>query len=226
MTDLSSKAFIFDMDGTLVDNMRVHSDAWRILLEENGVEMDEHKFLVATAGRTNREIIPEVFGDVSEKRISELAVRKETLYREAFLPHRKPIAGVVEFLEESKGLGIKMAVATAASNPNMEFILDGLDLRKYFDAITTAADVKLGKPDPAMFLVSAEKLGVSPIDCIVFEDALGGFEAAKRAGMKAIGITTVNSADEVLKAEAVIEAHSDFLGLHPGDLARRCFLGS
>lgn len=210
MTEFSSKAFIFDMDGTLVDNMHVHSDAWRILLEENGVEMDEHKFLVATAGRTNREIIPEVFGELSDERITELAVRKETLYREAFLPHRKPLAGVVDFLEEAKGLGIKMAVATAASNPNMEFILDGLDLRKYFDAITTATDVTIGKPDPAMFLVSAEKLGVSPSDCMVFEDALGGFEAAKRAGMKAIGIATVNSIEEIMACDALVAAYDDF----------------
>jgi beta-phosphoglucomutase family hydrolase len=221
MTDLSSKAFIFDMDGTLVDNMHVHSDAWRILLEENGVEMDEHKFLVATAGQTNREIIPEVFGEVSDERITELAVRKETLYRELFLPKRRPIDGVVEFLEEAKELGIKMAVATAASNPNMEFILDGLDLRKYFDAITTANDVKIGKPDPAMFLVSSEKLGVSPNDCMVFEDALGGFEAARRAGMNAIGITTVNSADEILACEAVVAAYDDFTTLRAQEVVEK-----
>ncbi len=221
MTDLSSKAFIFDMDGTLVDNMHVHSDAWRILLEENGVEMDEHKFLVATAGRTNREIIPEVFGELSDERITELAVRKETLYRELFLPKRKPIAGVVEFLEEAKGLGIKMAVATAASNPNMEFILDGLDLRKYFGAITTATDVTIGKPDPAMFLVSAEKLGVSQRDCMVFEDALGGFEAAKRAGMKAIGIATVNSTEDIMACDAVVAACDDFKRLQASDIVEK-----
>ncbi len=215
MSRYSDRAFIFDMDGTLVDNMRVHTAAWRTLLEENGVAMDEHKFLVATAGRTNREIIPEVFGAISEERITELAVRKETLYREAFFPIRAPIAGVVDFLTEAKELGIKMAVATAASNPNMEFILDGLELRRFFDAITTASDVTTGKPDPAMFLVSAEKLGVRPQDCIVFEDALGGFEAARRAGMKAIGIATVNSIEDMLKCESVVEAHNDFVDLEP-----------
>jgi beta-phosphoglucomutase family hydrolase len=217
----SSRAFIFDMDGTLVDNMRVHTDAWRTLLEENGVEMDEHKFLVATAGRTNREIIPEVFGALSDERITELAVRKETLYREAFLPLRKPVDGVVDFLTEAKELGIKMAVATAASNPNMEFILDGLNLRKFFQAVTTASDVKVGKPNPEMFLVSAEKLGVRPENCIVFEDALGGFEAAYRANMKSIGIATVNSIEDILKCNSVVEAHNDFRELEPGELIER-----
>jgi beta-phosphoglucomutase family hydrolase len=221
MTDLSSRAFIFDMDGTLVDNMHVHTEAWATLLDENGVEMDWHKFLVATAGRTNREILPTVFGDISDERITELAKRKESLYREAYLPIRKPVDGLVEFLTEAQKLGIKMAVATAASNPNMEFILDGLDLRRFFGAVTTATDVTVGKPDPAMFLVSAKKLGVEPQNCIVFEDALGGFEAAFRAGMKSIGITTVNSAENILQCDSVVEAHADFTQLSPKDLVDR-----
>ncbi len=221
MTDLSSRAFIFDMDGTLVDNMHVHTEAWAQLLEENGVEMDRHKFLVATAGKTNREILPTVFGDISEERISELAARKESIYREMFLPIRKPVDGLIEFLEKSQELGIKMAVATASANPNMEFILDGLDLRRFFDAVTTANDVKQGKPDPAMFLVSAEKLGVQPRNCIVFEDAIGGFEAAHRAGMVSIGITTVNSAEDILKCDSVVEAHADFTTMSPQDLVER-----
>ena len=203
------------MDGTLVDNMHVHTEAWSQLLDENGVEMDRHKFLVATAGKTNREILPTVFGDISDERITELAKRKEALYREAYLPIRKPVEGLVEFLTESQRLGIKMAVATAASNPNMEFILDGLDLRRFFGAITTATDVTVGKPDPAMFLVSARKLNVEPKNCIVFEDALGGFEAASRAGMKSIGITTVNSVEDILKCDSVVEAHADFTTLRP-----------
>lgn len=224
MIELSKYAFIFDMDGTLVDNMHVHTDAWKILLEENGVEMDTQKFLVATAGRTNREIIPEAFGDVSEQRITELAERKESLYREKFLPDRKPIAGAVEFLTEAYELGMKMAVATAAPNANMEFILDGLDMRRFFQAITTAADVKAGKPDPEMFLKSAGELGIEPKNCIVFEDAIGGFQAAHRAGMKSIGIATVNSVEDILKLESVVEAHVDFNDLRPKDLIEKYFL--
>lgn len=214
MIDYKSRAFIFDMDGTLVDNMKVHTAAWRILIEENGLEFDERKFLIETAGQTNREIIPAIFGNIPDDHITELALRKETLYREAFLPHRKPIDGVVEFLEEASRLGVKTAVATASSPPNMKFILDGLDLRRYFDTVTTAVDVKRGKPDPEMFLLSAERLGVEPQHCMVFEDAIGGFEAARRAGMKAIGITTVNDAQTILQAEAVVEAHADFTQLN------------
>ena len=215
------RAFIFDMDGTLVDNMRFHTEAWGKMLEENGVRMNAHDFLVKTAGKTNREILPGVFGEISDERILALGERKESLYRELFLPVRRPLAGVVEFLEESKRLGIKMAVATAAPVGNMEFILDGLDLRRFFDAITTADDIVNGKPDPEIFLRSAERLGVTPENCIVFEDAVGGFEAAHRAGMKSIGIATVNSIEDILKFASVVEAHADFSGLSPQDLIEK-----
>ena len=221
MIDHGKFGFIFDMDGTLVDNMHVHTDAWRQLLEENDIEMDVDTFLVKTAGKTNREIIPDVFGDIPAERITELADRKEDLYRDAFRPIREPLNGVVDFLEASSDLGVRMAVATAAPNANMEFILDGLDLRKYFKAITTAADVAKGKPDPAMFFDSASKLEIEPGKCLVFEDALGGFEAAHRAGMRSVGIATVNSIEDILRQPSVVAAHADFSDIEPSDLIAR-----
>lgn len=221
MNYFENRAFIFDMDGTLVDNMRFHTEAWGKMLAENGVEMNPHDFLVKTAGKTNREILPTVFGAISDERIAELGTRKETLYQELFLPHRKPVKGAIRFLEEAQKLSVKMAVATAAPNVNVEFILDGLNLRKYFQAVTTAADITNGKPNPEIFLKSADKLGVEPQNCLVFEDAVGGFEAAHRAGMKSIGIATVNSVAEILKLDSVVEAHEDFFGLMPQELIER-----
>lgn len=221
MTLFETRAFIFDMDGTLVDNMHFHTEAWGKLLGENGIEMNAHDFLVKTAGKTNREILPTIFDAISDERIEELGRRKETLYQELFLPHRQALKGAVEFLTEAKNLGIKMAVATAAPNENVEFILDGLNLRHFFDAVTTAEDVKNGKPNPEFFLKSAEKLGVEPRNCIVFEDAFGGFEAAHRAGMKSIGIATVNSIEDILKQNSVVEAHKDFSSLNAQELIER-----
>ena len=216
--DYSKRAFIFDMDGTLIDNMRYHTEAWRTLIEENGHQFDERRFLVETAGQTNREIIPGVFGAMSNERLSELALRKEELYREAYLPYRRPVPGLVPFLEAAQELGIRMGVATAASPANMAFILDGLDLRKYFGAFTTAADVRRGKPDPEIFLLSAERLGVEPANSIVFEDAFFGFEAAKRAGMVAVGLTTVNSGEDIMRTGSVVEVHADYTSMSPDDL--------
>lgn len=221
MRDFSKFGFIFDMDGTLVDNMHYHTDAWRQMLRENDVEMDAEEFLIKTAGMTNREIIPQIFKDISDERVVELGERKETLYRELFLENRRPVDGAVKFLETSRQLGIKMAVATAAPTANVEFILDGLNLRKYFAAVTTAADISNGKPDPEIFLTSAEKLGVEQRNCLVFEDALNGFEAAHRAGMRSIGIATVNPVERILELDSVVEAHADFSELEPRTLVEK-----
>ncbi|MDQ6788736.1 MAG: HAD family phosphatase [Acidobacteriota bacterium] len=215
------RAFIFDMDGTLVDNMRFHAEAWQKMLAENDLIVDTHDFLVKTAGKTNREIIPNFFENASEERLLEVGQRKETIYRELFLPERRAIAGAIEFLTEAQNLGVKMAVATAAPIANMEFILDGLDLRKFFTAVTTAADVSNGKPNPEVFIKSAEKLGVEPKNCIVFEDAINGFEAAYRAGMKSIGIATVNSIEDILNLGSVVEAHINFSSLKPSELIEK-----
>ena len=220
------RAFIFDMDGTLVDNMKFHTEAWRKMLAENDVEMDAEEFLVKTAGKTNREIIPNIFRDVTPARLAELSDRKESLYRELFLEHRRPVEGSVEFLSATREIGIAMAVATAAPLENVEFILDGLDLRRFFPVVTTASDITNGKPDPEIFLRSAEKLGVEPRNCLVFEDALNGFEAAVRAGMRSVGITTVNSAEEILALDSVVEAHADFRGLEPRVLVKRYLTGN
>lgn len=216
-------AFIFDMDGTLVDNMHVHTEAWGRMLAENGIEMNAHDFLVKTAGKTNREILPTIFEGISDERIVELGNRKESLYQEIFLPHRRAVAGVTEFLTAAENLGIKMAVATAAPIMNVEYILDGLDLRRFFQALTTAADITHGKPNPEIFLKSAEKLSVEPKNCLVFEDAIGGFEAAHRAGMRSIGIATVNSIEDILQLDSVVEAHSDFTNLEPQKLIEKYF---
>ena len=219
--DYKKFAFIFDMDGTLVDNMRFHMRAWTALLAENGIENDGEDFLVKTAGKTNREIIPMYFENASDEKILELGERKESLYREFFTEERKTVGGVIEFLDESEKLGVKMAVATAAPVVNMEFILDGLELRKYFSQITTSADVIHGKPNPEGFLKTAEKLNAEPENCIVFEDALNGFEAAYRAGMKAVGIATVNSIETIENLPDVIVAKKDFTELKPQDLIEK-----
>lgn len=216
--DLTNKACIFDMDGTLINNMGWHAQAWQQLLTENGLPFDRDEFSRRTAGKINTEIIPEVFGAITAARLEELSNRKESLYRELYTPHRQPLAGAREFLAACQKLGVRLAVATSAPPANVEFILDGLDLRHFFQAVITAADITRGKPDPEIFLKAAAHLGVAPQNCLVFEDALNGLEAAHRAGMKVVGLATVNAPELMRGLPSVVAVHTDFGGLEPQDL--------
>ncbi len=224
MIDYTEFAFIFDMDGTLVDNMRYHTMAWQKMLDENGVRARAGDFLVNTAGKTNREIVPSIFPDADSDEVARLGDRKEELYRELFAPNLRPIAGAVEFLTRSEAAGIRLAVSTAAPPANVEFVLDGLDLRRFFRVVTSASDVKHGKPHPDLFLRSAEILRVPANRCLVFEDALNGFEAAFRAGMRSIGVTTVNSIETITSQPSVVAAIEDFSGLDAQEVVSRYIL--
>ncbi|MBK8149736.1 MAG: HAD-IA family hydrolase [Acidobacteria bacterium] len=218
MIDYEQFAFIFDMDGTLVDNMRFHMRAWEVMLRENGIKARAEDFLVNTAGKTNREIVPTIFPEASPAEVLGLADRKEEIYRESYLPERAPLAGATAFLQESRRLGIGLAVATAAPPANVEFVLGGLGLGRFFDAVTNSSEVSMGKPDPEIFLKTAEKLQKNPATCIVFEDALNGFEAAARAGMRSIGIATLNPVGVILEQPSVIAAFENFLNLKPQEI--------
>lgn len=222
MNNLNQRAFIFDMDGTIVDNMRFHGEAWVRFFAEIGHETDPQDFLVRTAGMTNKEIFSEMFGArATEEKINEYAARKEQLYRESFAPHLSTVAGLIEFLEEAKRLDVTMAVATSAPPENIEFVLDGLDLRQYFQAVTGAHEIANGKPHPEIFLKSAEKLGAEPKNCLVFEDAFKGFEAAARAGMKSVAITTVNRREDLQNLPSVVAVINDFTEINPAELLEK-----
>jgi beta-phosphoglucomutase len=218
MIDYARFAFIFDMDGTLVDNMRFHRLAWQKLLDENGISMRAEEFLVNTAGKTNREIVPTIFPEATAEEGLKLAERKEVLYRELYGVERRPLPGVEDFLDAARSIGIRLAVATAAPPVNVAFILDGLKLRRYFEVVTNSSEVSHGKPDPEIFLLTAAKLGIEPADCLVFEDALNGFEAAARAGMRSVGLATVNSPATIIEQPSVVAAYRDFLSVEPQDL--------
>jgi beta-phosphoglucomutase len=197
--------FIFDMDGTIVDNMAFHTDSWLAFFARRGKTYDPDAFFRETAGAQGREILRERLGaDIPEDEIAVLAQEKDVLYREMYGPHRSPIQGFEDFVTAARAQGVKLAVATSAPPANIVFTLDELDLRRHFDTVVGAADVARGKPHPDVFLKAAEKLGVDPRDCIVFEDAPMGVEAARRAGMKAVVITTTLPADAFREFDNVV----------------------
>ncbi len=205
------RALLFDMDGTIVHNMPTHNQSWKDTLEEAGVHVDVDEFNRVSVGKTNREILRLMIGsDISDADIQYWAARKENLYRERFAHLREPLPGLEALLQQARELGLVMAVATAAPPDNIAFILDELNLRRYFQAVVGAHDVQHGKPEPDLFLKSAELLGVAPADCLVFEDAVNGLEAARRAGMEAVLICTTLDTQAANELPHVVKAVPDF----------------
>ncbi|WP_313032431.1 HAD family hydrolase [Massilia alkalitolerans] len=208
------RAFVFDMDGTIVDNMAFHTDSWLRFFELRGQTLDADEFFRATAGRQGREIMRSYLGEhLTDDELALLDHEKESLYRELYAPHRKAVDGFDALIALAKANGVKLAVGTAAPPANVEFTLDGLDLRKHFDAIVGALDVARGKPHPDVFLKAAELCGVAPEHCIVFEDAPLGVEAARRAGMRCIVLTTTLPASSFAGFDNVIAIVRDFTEL-------------
>lgn len=208
------KALIFDMDGTLVDNMKFHIQAWSQMFAEIGLEVDSRSICNKAAGATNEDLLRNKIGlQLSDEEVRRYSRHKEELYREIYASHLKPLPGLLELLAQAQELDIPIALGTAACPENVAFTLDGLNIRPYFDVIVCEKDVKRGKPDPALFLTAAQRLEVKPSSCIVFEDALAGVEAARRANMAAIVLTTTLQAHEVHALTNVFMAVPDYRGL-------------
>ena len=219
MTSPSQRAFIFDMDGTIVDNMAFHTKSWLAFLAQRGRTVDADAFFRDTAGRQSQEIMRSYLGEhISAADCAVLGDEKEALYRELYAPHLETVSGFDALIATASGEGVALAVATAAPNDNVAFTLDGLDLRKHFQAVVGAADVARGKPHPDVFLLAAERCGVAPEHCIVFEDAPLGVEAARRAGMRAVVLTTTLPAEAFAEFDNVIRIARDFSELDIGAL--------
>ncbi len=208
---MPQRAFIFDMDGTIVDNMSFHTASWITFFQRRGKDIDADEFFRTTAGRQGKEIIRSHLGEhLHDDEVLALNLEKESVYRELYGPHLKAVDGFDGLLALAKLRSVALAVATAAPNANITFTLDGLDLRKHFHTVVGAADVERGKPHPDVFLLAAERCGVAPEHCIVFEDAPLGVEAARRAGMKAVVLTTTLPAEAFAEFDNVIHVASDF----------------
>ena len=158
-----------------------------------------------TFGMNNRLILTTIFErDLSERFIQRVSDRKEILFRESIKGSAKLLPGVREWLERFAEMGIKQAVASSAPQANIDALLDELGIRSYFQAEAAGATLK-GKPDPAVFLLAAQLLGVEPAHCLVIEDAVAGVEAARRAGMKCVAVLTTNPADKLSGADVVLK---------------------
>lgn len=207
------------MDGVVCHNMPAHEEAWRRFFRGHGLEIDLKDFRENTMGMPTREVLRYYFKrDVPPDEAARHAQVKETMYRGLYRAKRRAAPGLRSFIGQARGLGWKLGLGTGSKDDNVTFILDGLRLRASFDAVVDGGEVVKGKPDPETFLRLADKLKVRPERCVVFEDSLLGEEAARRAGMTVVGVTTSHRADEFRVAALTLR---DFRALTPARLIRR-----
>jgi len=196
---------IFDVDGVLVDSYNAHYQSWQLLCGERGLEMTHDQF-IATFGRTSREIIKELWPNhvASEADVAELDDRKEALFRELLAGDFPAMDGASELIDQLHDDGILMAVGSSGPPENVGLVLDALGRDGVFGGVVTGRDVTRGKPDPQVFLLGAERLGASPSNCVVIEDAPAGVAAAHAAGMKCVAVVSTGRVREKLESADLI----------------------
>jgi HAD superfamily hydrolase (TIGR01509 family) len=199
------RAVLWDLDNTLIDSGEHHYEAWRQTTESLGHAMDRGTF-AASFGKKNDTILRELLGvDADAAEIDRIGEEKEVIYRRLLRERGiELLPGAAQWLERLKGGGWRQALATSAPRANVDVVLARLGLDGFFDGEAVGEDVVSGKPDPAIFLEAARRVGALPADCIVVEDAPGGLLGARRAGMRSIGV--LSSHFSALEADLVVHS--------------------
>ena len=205
---MTNYGVIFDVDGVLVDSYDAHYESWLMLGRQRGFTMSQQQF-VGTFGRTSREVIRECWPDqaTSDDAVRELDEQKEALYRDLLTQNFPAMDGARELIDALAGAGFALAVGSSAPPANVELTLEQLGRRKKLQAMITGADVKFGKPNPQVFQIGAERLGLPPSHCLVVEDAPAGVEAAHAGGFVCIGLLSKGrTEDQLREADHVVRS--------------------
>ena len=216
----SSFAFIFDMDGVLVDSNPFHKIALKQFCEKYGYSLTEKELREKIYGRTNKDWIVNIFGNIGEEKIQQYANEKETLYRQLYANDIVPLKGILSFLDKLDENNIPRAIGTSAQRANVDFTLSKTKMDKYFEVILDDTYIVHSKPDPEIYIKAAAALRLTNANCIVIEDSLSGVQAGKAAGSKVIGITTTHTPKELGEADLIID---DFVNLDPKKLISALF---
>ena len=226
-TGFPVQALLFDLDGTLIDSMPHHHDAWVEWHARRGMAIDVERFFASTAGRSNEEIIADMLPGTGAAEIARLADEKEALYRELAAPTLTLIDGAQDYVQRARAAGLLLAICTASTLPNMALAFQRFGIDGWVETIVSPADhgpdsgARLrGKPHPDIFNEAARRLGVAPAQCVVFEDAPLGVEAARRAGMQAVALTTTLPAQAFAGFDNLIAIAADFTALQAAMPAR------
>jgi beta-phosphoglucomutase family hydrolase len=200
------EAVIWDMDGVLADTAPHHFRAWQETFAKRGISFTEADFMRGFGVR-NDVIIRNILGEkTTDAQIETIAREKEATFRRIIGKDIKPLPGALELLRQLHDRGIRMAIASSTVIENIRLIVGSLGIENYFEAVITGHDVTEGKPSPQVFLVAAQRLGAEPKNCVVFEDAVAGVKAAKRAGMHCVAITSTHPREKLAEADLVVDS--------------------
>lgn len=208
LMDAGRVGVIFDMDGVLVDSADAHFESWRRMAQELGLKVTNAQFH-ATFGRQNRDIIPIVFGVTDEDSIQRMADRKEELYRELVRNQPPIVPGSVQLVHGLHRAGARLAVGSSAPRANIELILNAMGIAECISAVVSGDEATRGKPDPQVFSIACEALGIPPARCVVIEDAPAGVQAARAAGAKAVALLLHHPSEEFGLADRIVERLAD-----------------
>ncbi|MGZ8539230.1 MAG: HAD family hydrolase [Chitinophagaceae bacterium] len=207
------KAFLFDLNGTMINDMAYHIKAWHGILNDLGAGISVARMKEECYGK-NHELLERIFpGRFTLEEKNRMSLEKEQQYQKDFRPHLQLISGLEDFLQRSHKAGIKMAIGSAAIMFNVDFVIDGLNIRHYFDALVSADEVTNSKPDGETWLTCANKLGLPVKECLVFEDAPKGVESAQHAGMDSVVITTMHEKEDFTGYANVLSFINDYNNL-------------
>ena len=206
----AGRAVLWDLDGTLVDSGDSHWRAWRETMRAEGIELTYPQFLASFGQRNDRILGAWLGAGVGPDRIRRIGDAKEAMYRD--LARREGLVvlpGAREWVTRLREAGWRQAIASSAPRANVDVMLETVDMRDSIDAIISAEDVTTGKPDPEVFLAAASRLELPPTRCIVVEDAAAGIEAARRAGMRSIGVNATTALDADVYVRSLADLPDD-----------------
>lgn len=203
-------AVIFDMDGVICHTNPFHSIAFREFFSIRDLAPTDEEFAEHMFGKSNSYILSHFLKrPIQGEELLQMEQEKEGLFRKIYAPHIEPIDGIIEFMQDLKSHGLKMGVATSAPRANLDLILGTVPIREIFGSILASEDVKRHKPDPEVYLTSAGNLGVTPAQCIVFEDSFSGITAGLNAGMKVVGVLSSHTKEELPPCSLYIDNYTD-----------------
>lgn len=214
-------AFIFDMDGVIINSNPFHKIALHQFCEKYGYHLTEEQLRNRIYGRTNKQWITNLFErELAKEELEHFAEEKEGLFRDLYENDIVALAGLEDFLKKMDTQKIARAIGTSAPRSNVNFVMAKTHLEKYFATILDDSFVEHGKPNPEIYIKCAAALGFDPKNCVVFEDSISGVQAGKAAGAKVVGVATTHTHEELASTDFIID---DFTNLDPAELIRNIF---